>query len=150
MAAPSHRVALVKNPFRKQEAGPYSKTDSGSGDYRQYKYDLVPANQRVRMRLAGSDPFQDEIARAKGASPLEVFIAKRTIEEERTDAPVAVRFFVESRMTGVVGYIPRGLEAIALEAVSRLENSGRKTRIPAEIIETKHGLRVELLMGKTR
>jgi hypothetical protein len=102
------------------------------------------------LQLAGSDPFQDEIARVAQAHPLEAFISKRTVEEERTDAPVAVRFFVESRMSGPVGYVPRGLEAVVLEAVSRLETAGRNTRIPAEIVKGRHGLRVNLLMGQTR
>lgn len=127
----------------------FPKSDAGSGSYKQYKYDLVPANKRVRMRLAGSDPCQDELRRV-ALSEVEAFIAKRTIEEERTDAPVAVRFFVDSRMTSVVGYVPRGLEAVALEAVSRLEKAGRNSRIPAQIVKTRGGLRVDLLMGLTR
>ncbi|MEP6478257.1 MAG: hypothetical protein ABJB03_02605 [Rhodoglobus sp.] len=127
----------------------FPKSDAGSGSYKQYKYDLVPANKRVTMRLAGSDPCQEELRRV-ALSTVEAFIAKRTIEEERTDAPVAVRFFVDSRMTSIVGYVPRGLEAVALEAVSRLEKTGRNSRIPAQIVKTRGGLRVDLLMGLTR
>jgi len=134
----------VKIPFRRSEP------DAGVGTLKQYNYDLRPVNRNVVMRLAGSDPFQDEIIRAAESSPLEAFIAKRTAEEERTDAPLAVRFFVDSRMTGIVGYAPRGLEHVVLEAVTRLELAGRKTRIPAQIIRTRAGYRVELLMGRTR
>jgi hypothetical protein len=141
----------VRNPFgRAPESSEFPKTDAGSGNYNQYKYDLVPSNKRVVMQLAGSDPAQDEIARVAGSQPLEAFISKRTVEEERTDAPVAVRFFVDSRMSGVVGFVPRGLESIALETLARLERAGRNTRIPAEIVKTRHGLRVNLLMGQTR
>ncbi len=127
----------------------YPKSDAGSGSYRQYSYDLIPTNKRVTMRLAGSDPCQDELKRT-GTGDVEAFISKRTVEEERTDAPVAVRLFSDSRMTGVVGYIPRGLEAVALEAVARLENAGRQSRIPCTVVETRQGYRVDLLIGLTR
>ena len=76
------------------------------------------------------------------------FISKRTIEEERTDAPLAVRFFVDSRMSQLVGYAPRGLEPIVLETLSRLEG-GRITRIPARITQSGGRWRVELMMGET-
>ena len=141
----------MRNPFSQQrDTGGYPKTDAGSGSYNQYKYNLIPSNKRVVMQLAGSDPFQDEIDRVIGSSPLEAFVARRTVEEERTDAPVPVRFFVQQRMTGIVGYVPRGLEAVVLEALNRLDNAGRNTRIPAEIVKSRHGLRVNLLMGQTR
>lgn len=130
----------------------YSKTDAGTGSFDQYKYTLVPKNKRVRMQLAGSDQFQDEIARVlgTGAGEFELFFTKRTIEEERTDAPLPARFFTDSRMSGVVGYVPRGLEPIVFQALSRLEMAGRSTRIPAEIITTRNRLRVVILMGRTR
>lgn len=130
----------------------YPKTDAGSGSFDQYAYSLAPKNKRVTMQLAGSDPFQDEIARVRdtGAGEFELFFAKRTIEEERTDAPLPGRFFAESRMSGVVGYVPRGLEPIVFQALSRLEMAGRSTRIPAEIVSTRNGLRVIVLMGRTR
>lgn len=134
----------MKNPFRKSEP------DAGSGDLKQYNYDLRPVNRNVVMRLAGSDAAQEEIERCITAEPLEAFVGKRSLEDERTDAPLAVRFFVDSRMTGVVGYAPRGLEHVVIEAVTRLELGGRKTRIPARIVNTRAGLRVELLMGRTR
>jgi hypothetical protein len=46
--------------------------------------------------------------------------------------------------------VPRGLEGVVNEAISRLEMAGRKPRIPADVRRSRHGLRVELLMGKTR
>jgi hypothetical protein len=128
----------------------FSKRDAGAGSFDQYGYDLRPKNARITMRLAGSDPCQEELARVLGSSSIEAFIASRTSEEERTDAPIVVRLFVEHRMTAAVGFIPRGLEAVALEAVARLERAGVASRIPAAIVKTRHGLRVDLLMGRTR
>jgi hypothetical protein len=143
----------VRNLFRRAPApGEYPKWDAGSGSLDQYAFDLVPKNDRVKLRLAGSDPCQEELARVRdsGADAFEVFFAGRTIEEERTDAAMPARIFTNSRMSGVVGYVPRGLEPVVLEALARLEAAGRSTRIPAEILATKHGLRVALLMGATR
>jgi hypothetical protein len=130
----------------------FPKSDAGSGSLSNYAYNMVPRNKRVAIVLAGSDPAQDVLAEvlAKGRTQVDTFIARRTQEEERTDAPVPVRLFVDSRMTGVVGYIPRGLEPAALEAVARLDDLGRTARIPATIIKTRAGLRVRLLMGLTR
>ena len=124
--------------------------DDGRGTYNNYRYDLLPKNKRVTITLAGSDAFQDEIARIAeaGHDRVETFISKRTIEEERTDAPLAVRFFVDSRMSQLVGYAPRGLEPIVLETLSRLEG-GRITRIPARITQSGGRWRVELMMGET-
>jgi hypothetical protein len=85
-----------------------------------------------------------------GAHELQAFVARRTPEEERTDAPLPVRFFVESRMTSIVGFVPPGLEPVVFEAMTRLENAGKSTRIPAEVVSTKHGYRVNLIMGLTR
>ena len=141
------------NLFRRvPESSEYPKTDAGTGSFDQYAYNLVPKNKRVTMQLAGSDQFQDELARVKatGAGEFELFFAKRTIEEERTDAPLPARFFADSRMSGIVGYVPRGLEPLVFEALSRLDSSGRSTRIPAEIVTTRNSLRVVLLMGRTR
>jgi hypothetical protein len=141
------------NLFRRApESSEYPKTDAGTGSFDQYAYNLVPKNKRVTMQLAGSDQFQDELERVRGtgASEFELFFAKRTIEEERTDAPLPARFFADSRMSGIVGYVPRGLEPIVFQALSRLEMAGRSTRIPAEITDTRNGLRVVLLMGRTR
>ena len=141
------------NLFRRvPESSEYPKTDAGTGSFDQYAYNLVPKNKRVTMQLAGSDQFQDELARVKatGAGEFELFFAKRTIEEERTDAPLPARFFADSRMSGIVGYVPRGLEPLVFEALSRLDSAGRSTRIPAEIVTTRNSLRVVLLMGRTR
>jgi hypothetical protein len=129
--------------------GAFPKSDAGTGKLNDYRYDLVPKNRRVTMVLAGSDPAQEELERLATSTELQAFISKRTTEEERTDAPVAVRFFVDSRMTGIVGYVPRGLESPVFEALTRLERDG-KTRIPANITKTRKGLRVALLMGLTR
>jgi hypothetical protein len=137
---------------RRRESSEYPKTDAGTGNFNQYAYNLIPRNKRVTLQLAGSDLFQEELERltSGGADELEAFFTKRTMEEERTDAPVPARFFVDSRMSGIVGYVPRGLEPVVLEALSRLETAGRATRIPARIEKTKNGLRVTLLMGLTR
>ena len=49
-----------------------------------------------------------------------------------------------------MGFIPRGLESIVDEALSRLDLNARKQRIPAVIVRSGGRLRVELLMGQTR
>ncbi len=60
-----------------------------------------------------------------------------------------VRFFTGRRMSGIVGYVPRGLEPAVIEALTRIE--GRSdNRIPASIIKKGGKLRVVLLMGATR
>ena len=131
--------------------GIFGAGNDGSGRYNDYLYDLVPKNKRVRMVLAGSDEFQDEISRVEASgADYEAFVARRTAEEERTDAPFAVRLFSESRMSSIVGYAPRGLEPVVLETLNRLEAAGRSTRIPASIVRGRGGLRVQLLLGLTR
>ena len=127
-----------------------SKRDVGSGSLKDYGYDLLPRKNNTVLVLAGSDPHQAELVALEHVSALQAFIAPRTAEEERTDAPIPVRFFAESRMTGIVGTVPRGLEPAVLEALVRLERAGRSTRIPAAIIKTRYGLRVELQLGATR
>src|ERR1700710_1500390 len=109
-------------------------SDSGSGKLGDYKYNLVPANKRVSIRLADSDPYQDDLAELINEETLETFINARTIEEERTDAPMPVRFFTGRRMSGVVGFVPRGLEPVVIEALTRLEGRSNN-RIPATIIK---------------
>ena len=124
-------------------------SDSGSGKLGDYKYNLVPANGRVTIRLADSDPYQEELAELIGEESLQTFINSRTIEEERVDAPMPVRFFTGRRMSGVVGFVPRGLEPVVIEALARLE--GRSdNRIPATIIKKGGRFRVVLQMGQTR
>jgi hypothetical protein len=61
-----------------------------------------------------------------------------------------VRFFTGRRMSGIVGWVPRGLEPAVVEALVRLEASGRPTRLPVQIVKTRGVLRVEVLMGQTR
>ncbi len=117
-----------------------------------YKYDLIPSNGRVTLRLANSNPHQDEIAKVfeSGGEGIETAISRRSPEDERTDAPLVIRLFAGGRVTGVVGTVPRGLEAVVDEALSRLEKRGVKARIPAKVVKTRDGLRVDLLMGQTR
>jgi hypothetical protein len=124
-------------------------SDSGSGKLGDYKYNLVPANRRVTIRLADSDPYQEELAGLVDEENLQTFIASRTIEEERTDAPMPVRFFTGRRMSGIVGYVPRGLEPAVIEALARIEDRS-ENRIPATIIKKGGQLRVVLQMGDTR
>jgi hypothetical protein len=127
----------------------FPKSDRGSGALKDYKYNLLPTNGRVVIMLAGSDPYQDELQQLIGETSLQSFIAPRTQEEERVDAPMPVRFFTGRRMSGIVGWVPRGLEPAVVEALARIENSSNN-RIPIEIIKKKGALRVNLLMGDTR
>ena len=130
----------------------FERGDEGKGGFNQYKYSLVPNNARVRLRLAGSNPHQDalrDIAEL-GATELETAISRRTVEQERVDAPIVVRLFAGSRVSPPVGTVPRGLEAIVDEALSRLDLQGRKQRIPAQLVRKGGLYRVELLMGQTR
>jgi hypothetical protein len=129
----------------------FPKNDRGSGSLNDYKFDLIPRNSRTRIQLAGSDPFQDELRAALDENGTEVHTAggQRSIEEERTDAPMELRLFLGRRVSGVVGIVPRGLEPAVVEALGRLERANKPLRIPAEIVTTRRGLRVELLMGQT-
>lgn len=137
-------VASVRNPFASRPA------DAGKGNLNDYRYSLVPNNRKVTITLAECDAHQDEIAKLPVGEPIQSFISPRTAEEERTDAPIAVRFFVDSRMTGVMGMVPRGLEPAVIEALVRLDGTSRAQRIPARVDKTRSGLRVVLLMGETR
>lgn len=130
--------------------GAFPKQDAGRGSLGDYRFDLLPTTRNVRMRLAGCDPHQDLIADIAGAETLECVVSRRTIEEERADAPMPVRLFADGRLVGPVGQVPRGLEGVVNEAVTRLELAGRTPRIPGAVVPTRHGLRVELLMGATR
>jgi hypothetical protein len=60
-----------------------------------------------------------------------------------------VRFFTGKRMSGVIGYVPRGLEPVIVEALARIEGRSNN-RIPAAIIKKGGKLRVVLQMGDTR
>jgi hypothetical protein len=137
--------------FRRRGADTsFPKGDQGRGSLDDYRFDLEPAKNDVVLRLAGSDPHQDLLQQAAGAELVETAIPRRTADEERTDAPMAVRLFVDGRILGPVGMVPRGLEAVVNETLSRLDAAGRKPRIPVEIASTRNGLRVDLLMGETR
>jgi hypothetical protein len=137
--------------FRRRGADPtFPKGDQGRGRLEDYKFDLIPANKNVVIRLAGSDPHQDVLAAIADAEQVETAIARRTAEEERVDAPIDVRLFADGRIVGPVGRVPRGLEAPVSEALSRLDIAGRKPRIPVEVTRTKQGWRVDLLMGEIR
>lgn len=130
----------------------FERGDEGKGSFNNYKYDLLPNNRRVRVRLAGSNPNQQAIKDIvdSGATPLETAISRRTTEQERVDAPIEVRLFTGSRVSPPVGIVPRGLESIVDEALSRLDKLGRKQRIPVEIVRKGGKYRVELVMGETR
>ena len=129
----------------------FERGDEGKGSFKQYKYDLVPTNGRVRLRLAGSNPHQDELAKLlDDGGPWETAISRRTTQQESVDAPIEVRAFTGSRVSGVVGVVPRGLESVVDEALSRLDLLGRKQRIPLQVVRKGGKYRVELLMGQTR
>lgn len=136
--------------FAKKGADPaFPAGDRGTGQLRDYTYDLRPANRRVVIRLAGSGPHQELIELAAEAEQLETAIPRRTAEDERTDAEMPVRVFADGRVLGPLGRIPRGLEAAVNETLSRLDIEGRKQRIPVEIVKTRQGLRVDLRIGET-
>ena len=130
----------------------HDRNDLGKGKLTQYRGVLVPSNGRVRIRLAGSNPFQQELADivASGASPLETATPRRSQQEEGQDAEIQVRLFTGSRVSGPVGWLPRGLESVYDEALSRLDIAGRKARIPVEIVRKGGLYRVELLIGQTK
>ena len=130
----------------------HDRNDLGKGKLTQYRGVLVPSNGRVRIRLAGSNPFQQELADivASGASPLETATPRRSQQEEGQDAEIQVRLFTGSRVSGPVGWLPRGLESVYDEALSRLDIASRKARIPVEIVRKGGVYRVELLIGQTK
>jgi hypothetical protein len=128
------------------------KHDRGAGSFDNYLYDLIPRNRDVTVRLADATPHQDEIAGLADGDPALLMTATpaRTIELERVDAPIEVRVFSGTRVSGVIGVVPRGLESVYDEAVRRLDGRGDKPRIPVAVVKTKHGWRVDLLMGRTK
>lgn len=127
-------------------------SDAGSGRLEDYDYNLRPKNSRVTITVADSNPHQDELRTTleRGAEELWAMISRRGPEEERTDAPMPVRLFGGGRVSGVVGIIPRGLEAPVDDALGRVAEAGKPPRIPAVVVETRGGLRVELQIGATR
>lgn len=128
------------------------RNDLGKGSLNHYRGILVPVNSRVRLRLAGSNPFQQELNDIvnSGVAPLFTATGRRSQQQEGADAEIEVRLFTGSRVSGPVGMIPRGLESVMDEALSRLDMRDQKQRIPAEIIRKRGLLRVELLIGQTR
>ncbi len=126
--------------------------DDGRGRLEDYDYNLRPKKQDVTIRLSDSDPNQDELRRTVDAEPTEIWamISRRSVEEERTDAPMPVRLFAGGRVSGIVGLVPRGLEAPVDDALARLAESGKAPRIPSAIVPTRGGLRLDLLIGLTR
>lgn len=127
--------------------------DAGTGRFEDFEYaDLRPKNRDVTVRVADSDPHQDELRTTLERQPEEVWamISRRSTEEERTDAPMPVRLFVTGRVSGVVGIVPRGLEAPIESALVRLSESGKPPRIPASVVTARGRLRVDLLLGETR
>ena len=128
------------------------RNDRGKGSFSDYRYGLNPNNARVRMRLAGSNPHQDVLREIveSSAAPLETAISRRSQQQDAEDAPIEVRLFTGSRVSGPVGWIPRGLESVVDETLSRLDIAGRKQRIPAEIVRKGGLYRVELLIGQTK
>jgi len=130
---------------------PSKEKDAGSGELDDYDYNLRPKKKGAVIRVAQSDGHQDELRTVLdlGAEEVWAMVARRGPEEERTDAPMPVRLFTGTRVSGIVGIVPRGLEAPVDTAVARLTDEGRKPRIPAAVTETRHGIRVDLLMGAT-
>lgn len=130
----------------------HDRNDLGKGRLSQYRGVLVPAHARVRVRLAGSNPHQAELRTIveAAATPLETAISRRTQQQEGQDAEIEVRLFTGSRVSGPVGWVPRGLESVIDEALSRLDIAGKKQRIPVEIVRSGGLYRVELLVGATR
>lgn len=128
------------------------RNDLGKGSMSQYRGVLVPVNKRVRLQLAGSNPCQDELKRIvdSGETPLTTAMGRRTQQQEGADAAIEVRLFTGTRVSGPVGVVPRGLESVIDEALSRLDINGEAQRIPVEIVRKKGLWRVELLMGLTR
>jgi hypothetical protein len=129
----------------------FDRNDRGRGAFRNYRYELRPNNARVRIRLAGSNDSQVELAEIFAEkSALETAISRRNQQQDAVDAPIEVRLFTGSRVTGPLGFIPRGLESVVDEALSRLDMRGRKARIPAQIVRQRGRYRVDLLIGLIR
>jgi hypothetical protein len=130
----------------------FDRNDLGKGSLNQFRGVLVPVNARVRIRLAGSNQFQQELKQISdsGDAQLTTATARRTQQQEGADAEIEVRLFTGSRVTGPVGFVPRGLESVMDEALSRLDISGQNQRIPVEIVRKRGLFRVELLIGLTR
>jgi hypothetical protein len=140
--------------FFKPKAGDPSlpRTDRGSGSLDDYDFDLRPRKSGATMRLEGSDAFQEELRSVVELADetLATITPARSQEEDGRDAPIEVRLFLGRRVSGPVGRVPRGLEAVFDQAVRRLDDRGDKPRIPAVVVTTRNGLRVDLRMGETK
>ena len=130
----------------------FDRNDLGKGSLNQFRGVLVPVNSRIRIRLAGSNQFQQELKDIveTGETPLTTATARRTQQQEGADTEIEVRLFTGSRVSGPVGLVPRGLESVMDEALSRLDISGQNQRIPVEVVRKRGLFRVELLIGQTR
>ncbi|MBF4463553.1 MULTISPECIES: hypothetical protein [unclassified Rathayibacter] len=141
-------------PFGRHDVNPLPRNDRGSGALDDYDYELRPRARRgdTLLGLADSLPRQEELARvlALAGEDVSAVVPRRTLEEERVDAPMPVRLFANQRPSDVVGFVPRGLENVVDAALARLAEAGKPARIPARIATTKGGLRVTLLMHETR
>ena len=137
---------------RRDDDTTFPKEDRGAGDLGQYDYALRARRKGTVIRLAGSDPHQEELRAVleAGDAVIETAMSPRTMQQEGVDAPIEVRLFADRRVSGVVGQVPRGLESIVDDTLRRLEDSGLKPRIPARIVQKRGALRVELLMGAVR
>ena len=128
------------------------RNDRGKGSLSDYRGVLVPAKGRVTIRLAGSNLHQAEIAAilALGGQDFETATTRRTLDLERIDAPIEVRLFTGTRVSGPVGWVPRGLESVIDETLARLDVRGKKQRIPVAVVKKGGKYRVDLLVGLTR
>ncbi|WP_374945440.1 hypothetical protein [Agreia sp.] len=124
--------------------------DVGAGSLADYTYSLFPRFTSVILRVAGSMPFQTELKQLRESHPppREAFIERRRPAEDRIDAPMPVRLWSGSELSDVVGFVPRGLEAPVDACLGRLSDRGKGPRIPCSIVSTRHGLRVDLGMGR--
>jgi len=128
------------------------RDDRGKGSLSDYRGVLEPANARVTIRLAGCNLYQTELAAilALGGENLETATARRSLDQERVDAPIEVRLFTGTRVSGPVGWVPRGLESVIDETLARLDVRGKKQRIPVAVVSKGGKYRVDLLVGLTR
>jgi hypothetical protein len=131
-------------------SGVPDRHDIGSGSLADYTFNLLPRFTSVIVRIAGSAPFQAELAQlsASPSPPGEAFVERRRPAEDRVDAPMPVRLWIGSELSGVVGFVPRGLEAPVDACLGRLSDRGTGPRIPCSIVSTRHGVRVDLGMGR--
>jgi hypothetical protein len=127
-----------------------ARGDRGKASFADFRGQLVPRSARVRIRLANSDPWQAELAELAAVEGLETAIGRRSREAEAADASIEVRVFTGSRVSGPIGTIPRGFESVIDEAFGRLDDLGRRPRIPVRILRSRGRWRAELLIGQTR